>query len=238
MTAAERSAFVYLDDLLDANEKIYVRNTSAKRGIVVLTLSDGARVHREPIPNTKYPICLSNKATPAMLRNSSDFRRLLDKEILSLVPRAEAEAELAKTGVREAVAEAYDRIQSGGQQVKSYRSMSDSDDDTLAAMAVKAASDISTPTQVLDLNSAFSNGDLEDADSEDGSDVQIRVQTLVESLNNKDLKSRQVKHELMSLTLTAADLAYLIDSTTGIVQKYAKELFAEMGGSFSEDSED
>jgi hypothetical protein len=230
-TSIEKSAFVYLDDLLDNKEPIYVRNSAAKRGIVVVTLNDGVRTHREAIPNTKYPICLSNKATPAMIRNSRDLRTLLDRNILSLVAKDIAEKELARDGVKQALQDAYDRIGAGSSAVRKLRGTTEDEGDEIGT----APSDALMPNGK---EKAFDPENIEDEAAEtDYPDVQLRVQTLVESLINRDMKSRQVKGELMSMDLTKDDLAYIIDNTHGIVQKYAKERFAELEGKPLEDSD-
>jgi len=224
MSDYENSAFVYLDDLLDDKQPIYVRNSYSKRGIVVVTLNDGNRTHRESIPNTKYPICLSQKATPAMIRNSKSLRSLLDKGVLSLVSRPVAEKELSKPGVREALQDAYDRIGFSSAAVKKLRQRPDDEDEISTA-----PSDV--PLLANGEEKPINPNDIEDEEAEtDVPNVQIRVQTLVESLVNRDMKSRQVKGELMSMDLTEPDLAYLIDNTQGIVQKYSKEKFAELKG--------
>lgn len=220
------TAFVYLDDLLDAKEPIYVRNSSARRGIVVITLNDGVRTHREAIPNTKYPICLSNKATPAMIRNSKDLRTLLDRGVLSLVSKDAAERELAVTGVRAALQDAYDRIGASSSAVRKLRgATSDEGEDGIGT----APSDSHLLPNGQE--KAFDPENIEDETAEtEFPDVQLRVQTLVESLINRDMKSRQVKSDFMSMDLTKDDLAYVIDNTQGIVQKYAKERFSELEG--------
>lgn len=213
---ANTSSFVYLDSLLDKGEPIYVRNTSKTRGVVVLTLNDGNKTHREAIPNTKYPICLTQKATPQAIRNSRDLRTLLDKGVLSLVAANDAEKELSNPEVRQALFDAYERLGAGSAAVRKSRGL-DTDD----GIAVDTSEGVSE----------FPTGDLEDAESEtDLPNVQVRVQTLVESLASKDMKSRQVKSELMTMDLTTDDLTFLISNTQGIVQKFAKEEFAKKGG--------
>lgn len=232
MNSYENSAFVYLDSLLDKKEPIFVRNTYSKRGIIVVTLNDGARSHREAIPNTKYPICLSQKATPDMIRNSKSLREMLDKGVLSLVSRADAEKELSKPGVLQALSDAYQRIGVGSSEVQKLRRRVE-DDEIIGS----APSDV--PLLANGEERPFNPDDIEDEDPDsDGSEAQIRVQTLVESLVNRDMKSRQVKSELMSMDLAETDLAYLISNTAGIVQKYAKDKFAELKGTFVASGDD
>ena len=234
-TYKDKSSFVYLDDVLDSKEPVYVRNTFSKRGAIVITLNDGTRTHREIIPNTKFPICLSNKATPAMIRNSKDLRECLDRGALSLVSKEQAEKELSDPTVREALAEAHARLSPRSAAVQKARSTNDGGDDLTSLgseySAKSAAPAHTTRTDVIE------DAEPEDED-EEYSDVNIRVQTLVASLSNKDMKSRQVKGELMSMDLKETDLSYLIDNTTGIVQKYAKERYAELTGISPADDED
>jgi len=216
------SAFVYIDRILDSKEPIYVRNVFSKRGIVVVTLNDGNRTHREPIPNTKYPICLSNKATPDMIRNSKSLRQLLDKGVLELVPHKVAEKELSNPNVRQALADAYERISPSSSGVKANRTPTNQDNEDFDAPSVDDSD--------VEHNASLSNSDddvgFERENDPETEGVAIRVVTLVESLLSRDMKSRQVKSELMSMELSSEDLSYVIDKTTGIVQRYAKEQLA------------
>jgi hypothetical protein len=230
----EESAFLYLDKVIESGEPVYVRNVNKERGILVLTLNDSGRTHREVIPNCRFPICLSNKATPDMIRNSSALRQLLDAGALELVTQVDAERELSDPGTREALSAAYEKIGYKNRDVKRLRSGSGN-------AKVPGTTDIVPVHQQLDaavageLPSAFTNEfdeDIGDADPEQGdeNDVSVRVQHLVEALASKDMKSRAVKNELMSIDLTSEDLAFIIDNTSGIVQKYAKEVLAETSG--------
>ena len=221
------SAFMYLDEVIRKGDPIYVRNTSKMRGIVVLTLNDNGRTHRETIPNTKFPICLSAKATPDMIRNSQSLRQYLDAGVLSLVPKDKAEEELRQSGVREALAEAYNKIGYRNAEVMAMRRGGD-DDQALLAEPTKTHMQLDAAVAGA-LPEQFSNeyDDLiGDAEPESDTEVAVRVEHLVEALAQKDMRSRQVKNELMSMDLTQADLAFIIENTAGIVQKYAKERLA------------
>jgi len=209
------SAFVYIDELLDNKVPIYVRNIYKTRGIVSVTFSDG---HKEVIPNTKFPVCLSSRATPDMIRNSRCLRQMLDHGVLELVDYKVAEEELSDPDIRNALEDAYARISNSSTDVLAHRTAKSSDPDS------------PKPSDATDKANSFSR-DVEFVGEEDPDEetagVADRVLTLVESFNNKDIKSRQVKSELLSLDLSSEDLSYLIDNTTGIVQRYAKEKFAE-----------
>lgn len=236
----EMSAFVYLDDLLDNKQPIYVRNVyktkDGKRGIIVVTLSDNGRTHREAIPNIKHPICLSNKATPNMIRNSSQLRQLLDAQALELVPKDVAESELSRPGVREAIAEAYERIGYKNRDVRALKKSAEDDevaDARLQGKAVMAAPEI--PAHFL---ASDSDGEIGMAEAISDTNVSARVESICESLASKEIKSRQAKNELEGLELTEADLAYIIANTTGIVQKFAKENYALLTGTSLEEAGD
>lgn len=230
----DKSAFVYLDDLLDSKQPIYVRNIYPKRGALVITLNDGSRTHREIIPNTKFPVCLSNRATPSMIRNSKDLRECLDRGALTLVPKEQAERELSDPSVREALTEAHARLSPRSAAVQKARATNDEGEDlTSLGSAYSSKAEKQAPPR----SDVIEDAAPED-DDEEYNDVNIRVQTLVASLESKDMKSRQVKSELMSMDLTEGDLSYLIDNTVGIVQKYAKERYAELTGVLHAGDED
>lgn len=231
------SSFVYLDDILDRNEKVYVRPTHRKKAILVLKFVDGNQIVPEVIPRTKYPICLSNKATPMMLRSSRDLRLHLERGTLTLVSQTVAEAELSKPGVRDALRQAYDNINpSTSTLAKARYNEPDPIDPILGEDPTRG--------NFIHLDRT---GDLEDADSAGGSDdfeldddspdlgVSPRVESLVAALLGKDKKARQVKAELMSEDLTEEDLSFLIENTSGIVQAYAKEQYHELTGRESEE---
>lgn len=227
------SAFMYLDDLLEKKEPIYVRNVSKKptRGIVVLTLNDNGRTHREAIPATKYPVCLSRKATPDMIRNSSSLRQFIDAGALELVPFKAAEAELQEEGAVEALQTAYEAIGYKNRDLMRMRKRSDDEIKVIGDANGVPVHNQLTASVAGKSPEPFSNeydDDIPLVRDEETSNPAVRVQYLVEALASKDMKSRAVKAELMGLELTRADLAFIIDNTSGIVQKYAKEQLAEL----------
>lgn len=230
----ESSAFIYLDKVIEKGEPVYVRNVNKERGIIVLTLNDSGRTHREAIPNCRFPICLSNKATPDMIKNSSSLRQLLDAGALELVSMEQAEKELSDPGVREALSAAYEKIGYKNREIQRMRGgKTDISEDTVVPVHQQLGASVAG-----DIPQAFANEfeeDIGDAPTESDDDsVTVRVQYLVEALASKDMKSRAVKNELMSIDLTSTDLAYVIDNTSGIVQKYAKEQLAATSGSSME----
>lgn len=217
------SAFLYLDDIINQREPIYVRNTSRTRGVVVLTLNDSGRTHREVIPDTRFPICLSNKATPDMIRNSQSLRQFLDAGALTLVPKDEAEAELKRPGVKEALVDAYDRI---GYKNKEVLAMRRGEEDLSETPGVHNQLDASVAGSLPEQFTNEFDENIGMAEPVSDTEVQVRVEYLVDALANKDMRSRQVKNELMAMDLSTEDLTYIIDNTAGIVQKYAKSRFA------------
>lgn len=225
-----QSAFLYLDHFIEAKNPIYVRNISTQRGIVVLTLNDNGRTMREAIPATRYPVCLSNKATPDMIRNSSSLRQFLDAGALELVDHKQAEKELMEPGARAALQAAYESIGYKNREVRGMRGgatdiadAGEDDEEVPVHRQLDAAVAGNIPAPFAH---DFSDV-IEDEEPDDPGAPQVRVQYLVEALASKDMKSRQVKAELMGLDLTPSDLAFVIAKTTGIVQKYAKEELAK-----------
>ena len=217
------SSFIYLDSVIDSGEPIYVRNTSKERGIVVLTLNDGSgKTHREAIPNTRYPVCLSNKATPSMIKNSSSLRQFLDAGALELIPASQAEEELMRDGVKEALAEAYKKI---GYKNRDIARMKSSGDEISKNNGIVSITDDSSSAFDAGLNDVSSDIEFESSE-EDGPSP--RVEAIVEAIASGDLKARQAKNELANLDLTAQDLTFIIGNSVGIVQKFAKEKMAEV----------
>ena len=227
------SAFLYLDKVIAKGEPVYVRNINKERGILVLTLNDSGRTHREVIPNCRFPICLSNKATPDMIKNSSSLRQLLDAGALELVTQEAAEKELSDPSTREALSAAYEKIGYKNRDVMRLRGKGEdiASDDGVSVVPIHQQLDSSVAGGVPQAFAAEFEDDIADAEPEsDESAVAVRVQYLVEALASKDMKSRAVKNDLMSLDLTETDLAFIIDNTSGIVQKFAKEQLAKVRG--------
>lgn len=237
----DQSAFLYLDDLINSKEPIYVRNTSKDRGnpgIVVVTMNDGARAHREVVPNTRIPVCLSSKVTPAMIQNSSSLRQYLDAGILELVSKSDAERELSVPGNQDKLRAAYERIGYKNRDVMRMRKK----DDNFSGSSGTDVPVIATGAESIEQFKNNYNDDIGDAapEDEDSSDdaeanVNTRVLSLVESLANREMKSRHVKAELEALELSNDDLTYLIENTSGIVQKYAKEEYSQRTGAGADD---
>ncbi|RLC13129.1 MAG: hypothetical protein DRI24_16330 [Deltaproteobacteria bacterium] len=219
------SAFLYLDKVIEQGDPVYVRNVNKERGILVLTLNDSGRTHREVIPNCRFPICLSNKATPDMIKNSSSLRQLLDAHALELVSLEDAERELQQPGVAEALGAAYEKVGYKNRDVQRLRGKADVEGSkSNPVVPVHQQFDSSVAGELPQSFHDASGDDIEDAEPEsDEADVSVRVQHLVEALAAKDMKSRAVKNELMSIDLTESDLSFIIDNTSGIVQKFAKE---------------
>tara|TARA_R100000656_G_scaffold104176_1_gene76117 strand:+ start:145035 stop:145778 length:744 start_codon:yes stop_codon:yes gene_type:complete len=238
---ADKSAFLYLDEMLDKKEPIYVRNVArymGKRGIVVVTLNDGHRSHRETIPNTRHPVCLSAKVTPAMIANSKSLRELLDGGSLELVPREVAEKELSDETVQEELAAAYKSIGLRSEDVMRLR-RGDDDFKITNENGLALQPDLSPQKDFVSFDNAPDMGNPYNNSYSD--DIQVladaglkdegaspRIVGLVEALSAGDMKAREVKSELVGMELSEKDLAYLIANASGIVANYAKEKFARL----------
>lgn len=225
--------FRHIDQILDENKPIWVRNVHKPRGNVILTLTDrSGRVQKLDIPNIKHPICLSDRVTPDTLRNSRDLRDLITRRVLELVPPAEAEAYYeANPRAQEDVDRAYMHLDYGNPEIRKMRETGKEDDELLythkqgeALVVGKHASGPLTPPA--------DDGDDEIgvvAASEDA-DVQTRVKVLVAALATREKKARDVRAELEALDLTDSDLAYIVANSSGLVEKFAKQEFAARRG--------
>jgi len=106
-----------LQQMVDENVPIYVRNRSArqldKSHMLVIEFPNpaGGRGSTVVIPAIKYPIDISRKvAPPAAIPMSRAFVDWLNKGVLELVDPDEARRILAKPEVRAAVAAAYEKL--------------------------------------------------------------------------------------------------------------------------------
>lgn len=232
-----------LDSLLDNNEEVYIRNIHKPRGIIVLSLTDrSGKPQREVIPNTKVPINLNNRLTPDTIKNSADLRRLLSDGVLELVDQKEATHILEDPSKREELAAAYRNATGKHVDVDKIRGLEEeetanSSDTHIQGLAVVAGKADEIQER---LKMAAENAGIDDDDEEDPG-VQIKVKTLIAQLsaNPPEIKNREAKYQLSTLDLTREDLYYIIENTSsGVVNKYAKEQLAVMTGEPISDDND
>jgi hypothetical protein len=97
--------FLDLDELLDANKRIYVRNNALKaRLFLIIEMKDKhGRSEALKVPETPVPICVSARFSKETIRESTDLRKSLAKGTLILVDQDIAERELQTDDAREEV---------------------------------------------------------------------------------------------------------------------------------------
>ena len=227
------SGYRHIDQILDENKPIWVRNVHKPRGNVILTMTDrSGRVQKLDIPGIKHPICLSDRITPDTLRNSRDLRDLITRRVLELVPPAEAEAYYeANPRAREDVDRAYQYLDYGNPEIRKMRETGREDDELLythkqgesLVVGKHAAGPLAPPADDDD-------GDIGIVPNNEDGDVQSRVKILVAALATREKKARDVRSELEALDLSDSDLAYVVANSQGLVEKFAKQEFAARRG--------
>jgi len=217
-----------IDQILDSNKPIWVRNVHKPAGVVVLTLSDNSgRTAMETIPKVRHPVCLSARATPNMLRNSMNLRDLVQKGVLQLVTDDEAN-EYFRNNPDAAVDVqlAYQRLGTNDPRVAKNREIGKVGDELLH----HKLSDSVTATSYSgdEFGDALTEPDPDEFDeigvapSEEDASVKPRVKAIMESLGTKEMNIREVKAELGSMDLSEDDLAYVVSNSTGVIEKWAK----------------
>lgn len=229
----------HIDQILDENKPIWVRNVHKPRGHIVLTMTDrSGRVQKLDIPGVKHPICISDRVTPDTIRNSRDLRDLITRRVLQLVPPAEAEAYYdSHPDARDAVEQAYRYLDYGNPEIRKMRETGKADLDELLYThkqgdALVVGAEGAGPAHKTAINypeiDPVIGVEVED-NNEDG-DVQPRVKILMSALSTREKRAREVRTELEGLDLEEADLAYIVANSQGLVEKYAKQQFAALRG--------
>lgn len=213
----EQSAFIYLDDVVEKKEPIYVRNTMKEPGVIVLTFpTSHGKTHRQIIPNTRVPICLSNDVTFEMIRQSTSLRKCLNLKVLSLVDRKKAEMELSDPDAREALEVAYNRVHNRGTREATTR--------LVETMVIGKDGH----QQMVTEEKSDSVSIEKDTSSLDGT-ISTRVTAIITALVDGNIKARDAKSELFNLELSSVDLSYIISNCPdGIVKTFAKKRMASL----------
>jgi hypothetical protein len=221
----------HIDQILDENKPIWVRNVHKPRGLIILTMTDrSGRVQKLDIPGVKHPVCLSDRVTPDTLRNSRDLRDLIMRRVLEIVPPAEAEAYYeTNPRAREDVDRAYQYLDYGNPEIRKMRETGRPEDDALLYHKQHDAIVVGENPGVS-LSQPVDPQDVGIADNDEDGDVQARVKVLVAALTTREKKAREVRSELEGLDLSEADLAYIVANSQGLVEKYAKQEFAARRG--------
>lgn len=183
-----------LDELLDSNQKIYVKNNALRSHLLIIVqMKDKSGRNRAlKIPPTQFPRCVSSEFSKEQIRESSDLRDAIAKGILVLLNPKEAEKELQHP-------DAQEELKSYGLSVYADSSPTNAVRDNMQRLKDQSA-------PVVDAADVLADGTLPK------DDVSPRVQALISSLTNKEKTSKDILVQLKRLktTLTASDLTYII----------------------------
>lgn len=216
---------LHLDDVLGAHRQVYVRNNKA--GIVAMTLHEAnGRPLSVAVPRVKYPVCLSAKATPYAMLNSTALRSAISNQHLTLLDPDAAEAELDKPGVRQAVRDAETRMGYTSKDVLSHRDQRNSSVEQY----------VEQDATLADPHSEIGMAPAEEAPVEASmreSEVQVRVSVIVGLVvdGEKDVKEAKAELSNMQDDLSNEDLDYIVQHVqAGVLREWAREKLAERRG--------
>jgi hypothetical protein len=231
----------HIDQILDENKPVWVKNIHKPRGQIVLAMTDrSGQVVKLILPPINHPVCISDRVTPETLRHSTALRDLINKKVIQLVSTTEAQVYYENNPhAAEDVHRAFSRQEYNNPEIAQLRELGNKDDELLYHKQGSAIVAGDKPSNLPEDSEDFD--DVKILKSDDDGDVQARVKVLVEALNSREKKAREVRSDLETIDLTDADLAYLVANTTGLVETYAKKEFATRRGQqnseFYEDSE-
>ena len=213
----------HIDQILDENKPVWVRNIYKPKGQIVLAMHDrSGQVIKVVLPPLKHPVCLSDRITPETIRHSTSLRDLISRKVLELVAPADAQSYYeTNPHAREDVERAFSQQEYGNPEIRKMRETGKADDDLLyhkQGDAVVAGKHAAGPFTEDD-----DDGEIGVVDAEENGDVQPRVKVLMEALANREKKAREVRSDLEALDLTDADLAYVVAHSQGLVEKFAKQ---------------
>lgn len=224
---------ILLDSLLDSNKPIWVRNVHKPRGQIVLAMTDrSGHSQKLVIPPLRHPICLSERITPDVLRNSNSLRELISRRVLNLCSNEEALAYYADNpDARNDVDRAFSQQDYGNSEIRKMRETGNVEQDALLYHKqhdALVAGDSPAGPYALQDNSVDLDADIGVAEADEDSAVQSRVKILIAAISSKEKKAREVRSELESIDLEQADLSYIMSNSQGLVEKYAKQKLSEL----------
>jgi hypothetical protein len=219
----------HIDQILDENKPVWVRNVYRPRGQIVLAMHDRSnQVIRVVLPPVNHPVCLTDRVTPEVIRNSTALRDLIGRKVVELVTPEEANRYYeVNPHAREDVNRAYDTMGYNNPEIRKMRETGTADDNLLYH---KQGESFVAGKKEEDLMESDDSSIGELVSDSDNGDVQPRVKVLMEALSQGEKKPRAVRSDLDSLDLTAADLAYIAANSTGLIEKYAKQEYAARHG--------
>lgn len=198
-----------LDRLINANQPVYVLNTSAlstgDKGMIVVNFFDGNRREFFKMPPTFIPMAVSDAIPASKLRDSRDFKQCLLKGMLTLVDPKTAEAYLSTP-------EAQDEYES---LVLSEHSAQFNN--------IDVEREVSRRSRVAH-QSGGSEGPIQDVGAVDT--ISNKVRGLVESMVSKSISTKEALTQLRrhQSALKQVDFSYVIEnSTDAALTKWAKK---------------
>jgi hypothetical protein len=209
--------FLDLDEILDTNQKVFVRNNSLKSNLLLVIQMQDRSGRKRPlkVPPTRFPICVSTQFSKEVIRECSDLRELLNKGVIVLVDPDQAEAELRSEDARE--------------EMKSYN---------LSVYADEApANAVRDSMQKLSQNAkpVVDSGSLLDSAGLNDYEVTPKIQGIVSSLLSKEKSSKETLTQLKRLksTMTESDLTYIVKECARETQirEFAEGALADLAAS-------
>ena len=185
-----------LDELLNEKKEVYVRNNAQKAGMVlILQMRDrNGRAAGFKIPPTNIPMCLSERFPAEVLRESTDLREMISKELLVIMDPTEAKAILNTEEAREEIQALKASVYADSAPANAMRSGVEKIKKQAEEVMIKEASELKEEIAAND------------------SGVSHRVRGMVASLKAKEKSARDTLtgFKRMRDALTEGDLAYVL----------------------------
>ena len=207
-----RAKFLDLDDLLDNNKKVYVRNNSLKSHLfIVIEMKDkSGRSKPLRVPPISTPICVSEQFSKDVIRESEDLRQCLHKGNLVLVDPEDAQKLLQTPQAQE--------------ELKAL-TMSVYADSAPANAVRDSVNKLKNKSGVVEAQELLNKKVTSD-------DISNRVRGVIASFQSKEKSSKDTLSALRRLkpTLTENDLTYILSEckTETTIREFAEGSLAEL----------
>lgn len=206
-----------LDQLLDANAKVYVKNNALKASLLlVIEMKDGrGKTATLKVPPIDVPISISSQFSRDMIRESKDLRDMLHKGILVLVDPKEAEAVLATEDSKEQLKAFQLSVYADSAPKNSVR-------DTMEKLKHKSEVVAEVASADILKKKALAEQD----------DVNIRIKGVVASFQSNEKSSKETVSHLRRLKpmMTETDLTFLLSECKldKAITEFAEGALAEL----------
>lgn len=205
-----------LDELLDAGEKVFVKNGSLKAGLyLVIEMKDNTgRSKALKVPPTEFPICVSAQYSKDSIRESTDLRESIRKGVLVLVDQEEAKKLLSTNEAKEQFA------------AFSMSPYADNAPKNAVRDSMEKVKDKTLP--VVQANELLNEAGGNEA-------IQHKVKGIIVSFQSKEKSSKDTLLALKRIkpTMSEADLHYVISEckTETTIREFAESALAELSAS-------